>query len=61
MSKAMVSIFFVAMAVVYIVRFAFVAMAVTFIFVIPMSIVFLPFEPWNDESVDEQEGEDNGA
>ena len=56
MSKAMVSIFFVAMAVVYIVRFvfvamalvyivrfAFVAMAVTFIFVIPMSIVFLPF------------------
>ena len=55
MSKAMVSIFFVAMAVVYIVRFvfvamavyivrfAFVAMAVTFIFVMPMSIVFLPF------------------
>ena len=43
MSKAMVSIFFVAMAVVYIVRSAFVEMAVTFIFVIPMSIVFLPF------------------
>ena len=43
MSKAMVSIFFVAMAVVYIVRFVFVAMVVTFIFVMPMSIVFLPF------------------
>ena len=43
MSKAMVSIFFVAMAVVYIVRFVFVAMAVVYIFVIPMSIVFLPF------------------
>ena len=43
MSKAMVCIYFVAMAVVYIVRFAFVAMAVTFIIVMPMSIVFLPF------------------
>ena len=43
MSKAMVSICVVAMAVVYVVRFAFVEMAVTFIFVMPMSIVFLPF------------------